>query len=155
MPIDIDIAPTPPDDPDALALIRASHALMSALFPAEANHAFSVEDLAGPGVTFLLARDAGTGAALGCGAVAVTGDAAEIKSMFTAEAARGRGVADALLAALEARARAEGAAAMRLETGDTLAAARRLYARHGYVERGPFGDYPDHPASIFMEKRLG
>jgi len=42
----------------------------------------------------------------------------------------------------------------RLETGDTLKAAHRLYEKHGFTFRGPFGEYPDLPESLFMEKRL-
>ena len=34
-------------------------------------------------------------------------------------------------------------------------AAQALYRRHGFATRGPFGDYPEHPHSVFMEKRLG
>jgi putative acetyltransferase len=43
---------------------------------------------------------------------------------------------------------------LRLETGDDLYPAHRLYRRHGFVERGPFGDYAEGPHSVFMEKRL-
>jgi putative acetyltransferase len=28
------------------------------------------------------------------------------------------------------------------------------YRRLGYRLRGAFGDYPDHPLSVFMEKRV-
>ena len=41
-----------------------------------------------------------------------------------------------------------------LETADELAAACRLYARHGYARRGPFDSYADNGCSVFMEKRL-
>ena len=43
-----------------------------------------------------------------------------------------------------------------LETGtpDFFAPARRLYARHGFSECGPFGTYRPDPASTFMTLRL-
>jgi len=43
-----------------------------------------------------------------------------------------------------------------LETGseDYFAPARRLYARHGFVVRGPFADYTDDPNSVYMELAL-
>ena len=58
------------------------------------------------------------------------------------------------MAALEAEARAQGLPLMRLETGDDLYPAHRLYERHGFLRCGPFGDYVDGPHSVFMEKRL-
>ena len=58
------------------------------------------------------------------------------------------------MAALERRARASGLPLLRLETGDDLHAAHRLYARHGFTETGPFGNYEEGPHSVFMEKRL-
>jgi putative acetyltransferase len=59
------------------------------------------------------------------------------------------------MAALDSEARAQGLAVMRLETGDTLYTAHRLYQRHGFTLCGPFGDYVEGPHSVFMEKRLG
>jgi len=77
-----------------------------------------------------------------------------VKSMFVDPIARGSGTGAALMAALEAAARAEGLAVMRLETGDDLYPAHRLYQRHGFTRCGPFGDYDEGPHSVFMEKRL-
>ena len=141
-------------DPDeARALLEASHALMRVLFNPEDNHFLSLDALRAPEITFLVARD-GDGAVLGCGGLARRDGYAELKSMFTDEAARGRGIAAAIIDALETRARADGIPWLKLETGNTLEAAHRLYARKGFNLCGPFGDYLDSPASIFMEKRL-
>jgi putative acetyltransferase len=41
-----------------------------------------------------------------------------------------------------------------LETGISQPEALAFYARAGYVNRGPFGGYPDDPFSMFMEKEL-
>jgi len=154
----IAVAPADPLAPDALALVRASHALMESLFPPEDNHYLDPAALAAPNVVFLGARD-GKGLLLGIGALVVRGDRGEnwgeIKSMFTAPEARGQGVARAILDRIEAEARQRALSCLRLETGDALAAARRLYEQAGFAERGPFGDYTRNGTSVFMEKRLG
>jgi putative acetyltransferase len=59
------------------------------------------------------------------------------------------------MARLEAEARGLGLGALKLETGDDLYPAHRLYRRHGFTDCGPFGDYAEGPHSVFMEKRLG
>jgi putative acetyltransferase len=141
-----------PREAGATALLRASHRLMQDLFPAESNHYLSIEELCGPDIRFFVARDGA--AILGCGALAIRDGYGEVKSMFTDPAARGRGIADRILARIEDEARALGLPFLRLETGDALAAAQRLYARHGFVVTGPFGDYAEDPLSLFMEKRL-
>ncbi|MDA8747281.1 GNAT family N-acetyltransferase [Litoreibacter sp.] len=141
-----------PRDPQAVALLEASHALMQSLFPAEDNHYMSIDALCGPDVHFFTAQDGET--SLGCGAFKVMGDYGEVKSMFTAEAGRGKGVAAAILTKIEQDAGALGLSALKLETGDSLHAAHRLYARHGFAFCGKFGDYLESPSSLFMEKAL-
>jgi len=80
----------------------------------------------------------------------------EIKSMHTVEAARGRGVGSALVRHIMAEARARGMRRLSLETGSWpyFLAARALYARHGFVECGPFGEYREDPNSVFMTVAL-
>ena len=79
-------------------------------------------------------------------------DHGEIKSMHTAEAARRKGIASALLRHLIETARTNGMTRLSLETGAWLyfAPARSFYARHGFVECGPFGKYTQDPNSVFM-----
>ncbi|KNG94746.1 GNAT family N-acetyltransferase [Pseudaestuariivita atlantica] len=149
----LQITQSDPRDADARALLAQSHALMEALYQPEENHFLSVDALAGPDVRFFTARDEG-GAALGCGALALRDGYGEVKSMYVAEDARGRGVAAAILSRIEDEASSLGLPLLRLETGDLLDAAHRLYGRHGFEVRGPFADYSDSPASIFMEKAL-
>ena len=147
------VEPGDPRDPQASALLQASHALMEDLFEPEENHFLGVDALCTPDIHFFVARESST--VLGTGALAECDGYGEIKSMFTAPQARGKGVAAALLRQIEDHARVLGLALLRLETGDKLGAAIRLYERHGFGKRGPFGDYPpDSPASVFMEKRL-
>ena len=77
--------------------------------------------------------------------------------MHTAEAARGRGVGSAILRQIMAAARRRGMSRLSLETGSWayFAPARGLYARHGFVECPPFGDYRPDPNSVFMTLVLG
>jgi GNAT superfamily N-acetyltransferase len=98
------------------------------------------------------------GTALGCGALrALDSDAAELKRMYVVPDARGRGVATALLAALEGVARDRGWATLRLETGPRQPEAIALYTRAGYRPIEAFGAYvgvPDAADSLFFERTL-
>ena len=92
---------------------------------------------------------------LGCGCFKpYDAEAVELKRMVVRPDARGRGVASAVLGALEAWARELGHRAMVLETGDRQAAAIALYARHGYVHIPKYGPYIDLPASVCMRKSI-
>lgn len=146
------VARADPREPEATALVTASHALMTALFPPEANLLLPVSALCGPDVAFFLARS--DGRAVGCAALARRDGYAEIKSLFVAPEARQAGVGAALLAHLEAAARADRVAMLRLETGTTLTAARALYTRAGFVPCGPFGPYAANLHSVFLQKPL-
>lgn len=141
-----------PRDPQSVALLQASHALMESLFPPEDNHYLSVDALCVPEVHFFVAREGDV--ILGCGALKEKGAYGEVKSMFTAEAGRGKGAASAILSRVEEEARGLGLSALKLETGNTLYAAHRLYERHGFTYCARFGDYEDSPSSLFMEKAL-
>ncbi|WP_375543157.1 GNAT family N-acetyltransferase [Aliiroseovarius crassostreae] len=146
------IEPGDPHHPEATALLKASHALMEELFPPEDNFFLEIDDLCAPEISFFVAREGAR--ILGTGAIADKGAYGEVKSMFVSPDARGKGVGEALLSQLEATARVKGHKAMKLETGNVLHAAHRLYERAGFTRCGPFGDYPDAASSIFMEKPL-
>ncbi len=143
---------TDPRHPGAVALLQRSHALMQELFPPEDNFYLEVSDLVAPDIHFFTAREGDQ--ILGTGALKIKQGYGEIKSMFVDEAARGKGVADALMRQLEDQARKEGLTKLKLETGNVLHAAHKLYARHGFKECGVFGDYVAAKSSIFMEKTL-
>jgi len=126
---------------------------MFATSPAESVHALDLEALRKPDVTFWTAWDGST--LLGCGALKeLTPLHGELKTMRTSRAARGRGVGSRMLAHLLEQAAARGYEQVWLETGPQpyFAAARRLYARHGFVECGPFGGYVEDPHSVFMTR---
>lgn len=151
----IRIGPDTPGRADVRDLLAGHLADMYATSPAESVHALDPAALAGPGIGFWTARE--DSRLLGCAALKrlSPGDG-EIKSMRTAESARGRGVATALLRHLLAEARTAGYRRLYLETGsqEFFAPARRLYERHGFTVCPPFADYQPDPHSVFMTLEL-
>jgi RimJ/RimL family protein N-acetyltransferase len=98
-------------------------------------------DYVAPTGAFVLARD--DDGVAGCGAVVrVDDDRAEIKRMWVAPSARGRGLGRRLLLRLEDEARALGATTAILDTNGVLTEAIAMYEHAGYhgVER-----YNDNP----------
>jgi GNAT superfamily N-acetyltransferase len=149
----LDIVRGDPDEPDTASLLRRNEAHSYSLYPPEGVHMLPSDALSASNVHFVVARDAGS--LLGCGAAVLLGEGcAEIKRMFVDPAARRRGVASAILAALEEFARLHGVTRLLLETGPRQPEAIALYRRFGYRERGPFGGYREDPSSVFMEKGL-
>ena len=146
------------DDPradDVRALLERHLAFARATTPPEDVHALEVDALADPSVTFFSFRR--DGEVLGVAALKRLDDEhAEIKSMHTAEAARGQGVARALLDHLLGVAREQGYRRVSLETGagPAFAPARSLYASAGFAPCGPFGDYLPSPNSAYMTLEL-
>src|SRR3546814_12941100 len=85
--------------------------------------------------------------AIGCGGLKVTGTGeGESKRMWVAPDARGLGLAQRMLEALEAHAASMALHTLRLDTNRSLAEARALYQRNGYREVAPYNDnpYADH-----------
>ena len=150
--MNLNVEKSSPRSPGATALLNASHAYLSSLYPPEDNYYLSIDALCAPDIAFFVATL--DGRASGCAALKAFDGYGELKSMFVDPATRGAGVGTALMVALETEAVERGLGIIRLETGDTLDAAHRLYARHGYAICGPFGDYVEGPHSVFMEKRL-
>ncbi len=74
--------------------------------------------------------------------------------MFVDPDVRRRGVARAILRALESAARDLGYHTLRLETGTRQSEALDLYASAGFGEIPRFGEYADDPFSVCFEKRL-
>jgi putative acetyltransferase len=140
-----------PDQPDVHDLIRELDAHLYSLFPAESVYALDVSSLLEQNVLFAVVRDA-AGASVGCGAIVITPEYGEVKRMYIRPQARGRGLARRLIETLEAKAMEHGCRTFMLETGPALVEAVNLYERIGYQHRGPFGDYPDDPHSVFMQK---
>jgi putative acetyltransferase len=147
------IAAEPPLSPQGRRLIEDGQRALEALGPPGEIRSVTPEQLAGPDVRFLVARDEGR--ALGCVALVDCGTHGEVRRLFVREAARGRGIARALLAVLEAEALKAGLRVVRAEAGPRLAAAVGFFRRAGYAECGRCGDGTAHPAAVVLEKRLG
>ena len=144
------------DDPRVIALLQHHVTRARAATAPGSAHALDRAELRAPEVRFWSAWEGDE--LVGVGALKwLDPEHGEIKSMHTAETARGRGVGSALLRHIMAEARAAGMARLSLETGSWpyFLPARALYARHGFVECGPFGDYREDPNSIFMTIALG
>lgn len=147
------------DDPraaDVRALLERHLVFTAEHSPPEDVHALDVDALVDPSITFVSYRVAGE--VLGVGALKDLGAGdGELKSMHTAAAARGRGVAGAIVEHLVDLARERGLTRLSLETGtpEAFRPARSLYARHGFVECGPFADYGPSPYSTFLTRDLG
>ncbi|TXF90006.1 GNAT family N-acetyltransferase [Neolewinella aurantiaca] len=94
---------------------------------------------------------------LACGAFKhYNPETVEIKRMFTAETARGRGLAVRVLGELEAWAAEEGYQTAILETGIRQPYAIRLYEKQGYLRMTEnYGQYAGVENSICMKKNLG
>jgi putative acetyltransferase len=148
-------APVDPTSAGARHLIALSDALMTALYPAESNHFESPEALAGARARFIGIHAAGQ--LIACGGVKLMDDEGaygEIKRVFVLPEHRGKGLARAIMLALEMQLRRERILLARLETGISQPEALGLYRKLGYVERTPFGAYRPDPLSVFMEKQL-
>ena len=144
------------DDLRVVALLHTHVTRARAETARGSAHALDLDGLRAPDVTFWSAWE--DDQVVGVGALRrLSLDHGEVKSMHTAEAARGRGVGSALLLQIIATARARGMTRLSLETGSWsyFLPARALYARHGFVECGPFGDYREDPNSVFMTLGIG
>lgn len=134
------------------ALIDGSETALRAVFSEDECFTFSPEELDNADTDFLVARV--DGQPVGCVALVDMGAYGEVKRMFVDPAARGQGIAQALMAALETRARERGLTDIKLESGPPLVAALALYRSLGYAECSPFGGYEAIEASVFMQKSL-
>lgn len=137
------------------ALIARHLAGMHANSPPESVHAFDVEKLRQPGVTFWAVWVDEEIA--GCGALKVLdAERGELKSMRVADSFLGRGIGRAILEHLIAEARARGLRSVWLETGSAPAfvPALRLYESASFRRCGPFGEYQADSFSLFMTREL-
>ena len=139
------------------ALVAELEEVLGAVYEPEQRHGYSIAQIFQPNARFFVARL--NGIAVGCGAAALFDGYAEVKRMYTREAARGRGIGKALLARIEQEARDAGKPVLRLETGTLQAAAIGLYERAGFQPCGAFGPYAELPphriaSSLFYEKPL-
>lgn len=113
------------------------------------------DELCREGADIIVAQRGGE--VLGVGALKeIAPEHGEVKSMHTAAAARGQGIARSVLHGLMDLARQKGMARLSLETGsaEMFAPARALYLSEGFETCPPFADYGEDPLSIFMTRTL-
>ena len=145
----------PADSPDVRWCFEQYYAELGALFGYKPDEALPLEadDLTRPHGLVLVVRKGEVGEAVGCGALKLLdGGIGEIKRMWIAPGARGRGLGARLLDALEAAARAEGCERTRLDSNGRLSAAVAMYRARGYTEVAPFNREPF--ATHWLQKRL-
>ena len=146
-----------PADPRVAPLLEAHLRHSWDATPQTSNHTMTAGAMAKDHVSLFAAfDDADT---VGCGGLKDLGDGQfEVKSVHVSEAARGRGVARAIMAHLTAEAQRRGARALVLETGSEILseydAARALYERLGFHYCGPIPGYAPDPNSAFMRLPL-
>lgn len=142
---------------DVRSLIFALDSELAVAYPPEQMHGLTLASLFQPHVKFFLARL--DGRAVGCGGIAFFDGFAEVKRMYVRDDVRGKGVAQAMLAHIEAVAREAGYTRLRLETGVRQPAAIRLYESFGFEPCAAFEPYASMPPSavknsLFYEKLL-
>lgn len=146
---------TPLQD-DVRAMVADLNAYMMPLTPREFQFQLTVEQMAEPTVTVLLARDS-NGRLVGMGSLKEHGGGlGEVKRMYTLPEVRGQRVGSALLQRIEQLAREKGLTRLVLETGEApgFEQAWRVYERGGFTVCGAVLDYPDSGYSRFYEKNL-
>jgi putative acetyltransferase len=119
-------------------------------------HALDIAALLDPRITFYSARH--DGRLVGVGALKeLDARHGEVKSMHTAEAARGQGVGRAIVDHMLDVARQRGYRRVSLETGTGLAfaPASSLYTGIGFTPCEPFDGYTSNPHSVCMTLALG
>jgi GNAT superfamily N-acetyltransferase len=143
-----------PDEPPASELMAEMRVELNDVYETFSrldNPPLAPDELRPPGGAYVVGF-VGAEAVAGGGLRRLTDEVAEIKRMYVRPAARSRGVARALLAALEDEAVSLGYTAARLDTGPRQMHGLALYRSAGYVDVEPYNDNPF--ACFWGEKRL-
>ncbi len=145
-----------PQGNDAMALLKDAAIEARALYQPEASAGevrWPTNPPTPPRGTYLVAYVADV--PIACGALRpIDGNTVEIRRMYVAKRARRRGIARAMLAALERVAGDLDYEVMQLETGNRQAAAIALYESCGFRRIPAFGDYVHDPTSVCFEKSI-
>ena len=144
------------DAPESQALIRAALADLGARYGGSGDETpVDAAEFTPPEGVFLVAyldgRPVGGG---GWRSHGEDGDTAELKRMYTDPAVRGRGVARAVLGAVERSARDHGRKRIVLECGDKQPEAIAMYTSSGYERIPNFGYYKDAPGCLSFGRTL-
>jgi GNAT superfamily N-acetyltransferase len=148
----LELRTIPADSDDAVRLVEEMWSTVTAMYEYRGpSPSATTDDFSPPGGAFVAVYEDGVAVA-GGGVKRLQDGIGEIKRMYVAPAARGRGVSRLLLAGLEDVARELGYSRLRLDTGEHQHAALRLYPSAGYSE---VPDYNGNPyASFWGEKTL-
>lgn len=151
----LSIVPGGLDDPRVIEMLHLHLQSARAATAKGSAHALDLAGLKAPDISFWSGWNDQTLLAVGA-LKRLSATEGEVKSMHTAQAARGQGVGSAMLRHIIAAARAQGLRRLSLETGswEYFAPARALYARHGFTLCPPFGAYREDPNSVFMTLEL-
>lgn len=143
------------DDPALETFLEAHLADMAHHSPTESQYALDLAALKKPTVRLWVGLYEQTIAGT-CALTFLTPGHEELKSMRTEPAFRGQGVASQLLRHVLADATARNVSRVSLETGSMnfFAPARELYAKIGFKQCQPFGEYRDDPHSVYMTLNL-
>ena len=137
----IDIETRSAGDSDVQRLIDAAVAELNVRYPGDVD----LEPVPATGDHFVAVVD---GAAVGVVVlIGVRPGLDEVKRLYVEPGHRGRGVARALMGALEHRAQERGSTAVRLETGTRQPEAMALYESMGYRLIENYGQYAGSPLS--------
>jgi GNAT superfamily N-acetyltransferase len=144
----------PADSAPSLALQQAFFADIATRYPGwspRSSQSVEPSELAPPSGVWVVAYL--DDVPVGCGGLQVLdADTAEVRRIYLAPEARGRGIGRQLLNELERHARDLGYRRVRLTTGDSQPEALQLFQSTGYEEVAPFTDgaFTRH----WMEKQL-
>jgi N-acetylglutamate synthase-like GNAT family acetyltransferase len=151
---EIEIRVEPPEGPDAERLLTAlEREKVERVDDWDTENAVRMasEELIPPQGAFLMAYHRGR--AVGCGAVRRLGpDVAELKRLYVDPDARGLGLGERMMQAMEDAARVSGYTTVRLDTDPCLEEAQILFEQRGYRQIPPYNDNPN--ASAWWEKDL-
>jgi GNAT superfamily N-acetyltransferase len=151
--VDIDIREVGFDEPEVRKLVADALGDLAQRYGGSGDDTpVAAEDFRPPRGRFFVAVDGDE--LVGCAGWRAHGEDAELKRMYTALPARGRGVARRMLATIEQSARADGRKRVILETGRRQPEAISLYESSGYHRIEDFGHYRDHAAVLSYARDL-
>ena len=147
------LRPVPYEDPVAHDLVERVQQEYVTRYGGRDAAAVDPAEFASPVGLFLVAEIGGVPA--GCGAWRVHGAGqVEVKRVYVDPAFRRRGLAGAIMAALEESAARAGHRSVVLHSGGRQPEALALYAGLGYHPVAGYGVYADAPGAVFLGKQL-
>ncbi|NUR73138.1 MAG: GNAT family N-acetyltransferase [Hamadaea sp.] len=152
---DLQIRPVRYGSPVAQRLVQAIFADQEARYGGSDGAPVEAMEFDPPEGAFLVAYLAGE--PVGCGgwrSFDESEEVAELKRLYCAPEARNRGIASALVAAVEENAREHGRKRMILETGDRQPEAIALYTKLGYAPIEHYGFYKDEDGVVSLGRDL-